>query len=131
MADLGDVILFAVLPQVAALVPVAADALVAPAAANHKTCVLLARVNVRIMASNPLLGTSGMSHVTYLITISVKLPMMKADRATDRNIKNVAQMVSETFRAAQHMMANECTICCIAKSKQDLPLLSSLSQCEG
>ena len=36
------------------------------------------------------------------MTISVKLPMMNADRATDRNMKNVAQMVSAMFWAAEH-----------------------------
>lgn len=34
------------------------------------------------------------------MTMSVKLPMMNADRATDRNMKNVAQIVSAMFWAA-------------------------------
>jgi hypothetical protein len=38
--------------------------------------------------------------VRCLMTMSVKLPMMKADRATDKNMKSVAQIVSGMFLAA-------------------------------
>jgi hypothetical protein len=38
------------------------------------------------------------------MTMSVKLPMMNADRATDKNMKNVAQIVSAMFWAAEHRL---------------------------
>lgn len=52
-------------------------------------------------AGFPELVQGGRSMGCHLMTISVNEPMMKADSAMDRNMKNVAQIVSGMLRAVK------------------------------